>query len=151
MNQASVLDLGTYISNTLLRDTDVMSMAHSLEVRVPLIDHRLIEYLLSIPGESKIHESDPKWLLVKAAGDLPPEIVNRPKRGFEFPFEHWLKNSLREQIEEMLHSSELGSLIEMDYVRKLWSDFNAGRVGWSRIWGVYTLFVWINSLQQVEC
>lgn len=151
VNQASVLDLGTYISNTLLRDTDVMSMAHSLEVRVPLIDHRLIEYLLSIPGEMKVRENNPKWLLVKAAGDLPPEIVDRPKRGFEFPFQHWLKNSLRQQIEEMLHSSELGSIIEIDYVRKLWADFNAGRVGWSRIWVVYTLFVWINSLQQVEC
>ena len=142
INQASVLDLATYISNTLLRDADVMSMAHSLEVRVPLIDHRLIEYLLSIPGPLKVRGNDPKWLLVSAAANLPTEIVNRPKRGFEFPFEYWLKNSLRHQVYELLHSNVLVGVIDSKSVHQLWLDFLAGRIKWSRIWGLYVLAIW---------
>ena len=149
VNQASVLDLGTYMSNTLLRDADVMSMAHSLEVRVPLIDHRLIEYLLSVPGELKVRENRPKWLLVDATSDLPPEIVNRRKQGFEFPFEHWLKNSLRMEIEEMLHSKELGAVMDLDYVKTFWIDFNKERVRWSRIWSIFTLSNWLNNINSM--
>src|SRR5262245_21373789 len=66
INQASALDLGGYLSNTLLRDIDVMSMAHSLEVRVPLIDHKLVEAMLFIPGPIKLRRKEPKWMLINA-------------------------------------------------------------------------------------
>ncbi len=146
INQASVLDLATYLSNTLLRDTDVMSMAHSLEVRVPLLDHRLVEYLLSLRGNVKIDEKTPKWLLVKGAGDLPNEIVYRRKQGFEFPFATWLRNDLASQINEMLASQKLAEFIKINYANNLWHDFNRGHVSWTRIWSLFTLFCWMESL-----
>jgi len=142
INQASTLDLGGYLSNTLLRDTDTMSMAHGLEVRVPLIDHRVVERLLAIPGHVKVRDREPKWLLVEAVGDLPREIVNRPKRGFELPFDHWLLGALREQVEDALHLPKLNGLFQVSAMKALWHDFEIGRVTWSRVWNLYVLGEW---------
>jgi asparagine synthase (glutamine-hydrolysing) len=143
VNQASLIDLGGYLSNMLLRDTDAMSMAHSLEVRVPLIDHLLIERMLRIPGPLKISGSVPKWLLVEAVGDLPETIVNRPKRGFELPFSQWLKGALREQVEAALQVPGLEELLQSRTVRALWQAFMDDRVSWSRVWSLYVLGSWL--------
>jgi asparagine synthase (glutamine-hydrolysing) len=143
INQASLLDLSGYLSNTLLRDTDAMSMAHGLEVRVPLLDHKLVERLLAVPGSRKVHAHEPKKLLVDAVGDLPPEIVQRPKCGFELPFKHWLAGELREQVEAALTAPELNQLFRRQGVRSLWQDFLQGRVTWSRVWSVYVLGEWM--------
>lgn len=148
VNQASALELSGYLANTLLRDTDTMSMAHGLEVRVPLIDHLVVERLLAIPGWQKLREGDskwPKWLLVAAAGDLPREIVSRSKRGFELPFKHWLLGALRNQVETVLcdeKSGVLGSWLNPSAVRKVWEDFTNGRASWSRVWSLYVLSEW---------
>ncbi len=89
--------------NTLLRDSDFMSMAHGLEVRVPLIDHQLARRVLALPGSWKLDAATPKPLLVRALrGELPDKIVHRPKRGFTLPFEHWLRDALRPVVEESL-------------------------------------------------
>src|SRR5579871_5813506 len=86
-NQVSGLELRVYLHNQLLRDTDVMSMAHSLEVRAPLLDHRLVEFVASVPAPIKFTRR-PKDLMLRALGALlPDEIINRPKRGFLFPFD----------------------------------------------------------------
>ncbi len=143
VNQASLLDMSGYLSNTLLRDTDAMSMAHSLEVRVPLIDHKLVERILSIPGQLKVRPDEPKKLLVDAVWNLPPEIVRRPKRGFELPFKHWLLGELREQVESAFTAPELDGLFQRQGVQTLWQDFLQGRVTWSRAWSVYVLGEWI--------
>ncbi len=143
INQASALDLGGYLSNTLLRDTDSMSMAHSLEVRVPLIDHILVERMLNLPGPAKLRERAPKWMLVNAAGDLPGEIVDRPKRGFELPFKHWLLGALREQIERSIDSPGLAEILQKSAMREVWQGFVDGRVTWSRVWSLYVLGEWI--------
>jgi asparagine synthase (glutamine-hydrolysing) len=143
INQASLLDLAGYLSNTLLRDTDAMSMAHSLEVRVPLIDHKLVERILSIPGRLKVSPDEPKRLLVDAVWNLPPEIVRRPKRGFELPFKHWLLGELREQVENAFAAPEMDGLFQRRGVQALWQDFLQGRVTWSRVWSVYVLGEWI--------
>jgi asparagine synthase (glutamine-hydrolysing) len=143
VNQASLIDLGGYLSNMLLRDTDAMSMAHSLEVRVPLIDHLLIERMLRIPGPLKISGSVPKWLLVEAVGDLPETIVNRPKCGFELPFSQWLKGALREQVEAALQVPGLEELLQSRTVRALWQAFMDDRISWSRVWSLYVLGSWL--------
>ncbi len=142
INQTSALELTGYMSNTLLRDTDTMSMAHGLEVRVPLIDHRLVEKLMSIPGDMKLRTGEPKWLLVDAVGDLPREIVDRPKRGFELPFKRWLMGPLREQIEASMRSSQLGGVMRQGEIASIWTDFLAERVSWSRVWGLFALNEW---------
>jgi asparagine synthase (glutamine-hydrolysing) len=143
INQASVLDLGGYLSNTLLRDTDGMSMAHSLEVRVPLIDHRLVEFMLRVPGNLKIRPNEPKRLLVNAVGDLPHGIVHRPKRGFELPFKHWLLGELRAEVESEFRSNSLKRLFQLPALNALWRDFQAGRINWSRVWSIYVLSRWV--------
>ncbi len=143
INQASALDLGGYLSNTLLRDIDAMSMAHSLEVRVPFIDHKLVEAMLSIPGPMKLRRHEPKWMLIKAAGDLPRAIIERPKRGFELPFKYWLRGNLRKQVENTLRSPILIEQIERASVDRVWRSFIAGNTTWSRVWSLFVLGEWM--------
>ena len=90
----SYFDLNFYMANQLLKDTDFMSMAHSVEIRVPFLDHVLVEYLSSLPVKVKLRGEINKLLLVESVKDLlPQEIFNRPKMGFTFPFQKWLKES----------------------------------------------------------
>ena len=80
-----------YLVNTLLRDTDAMSMRHSLEVRVPFLDAPLVEYVLGVPESLKGNAGRPKSLLIDAMKDLlPAEVVAQNKRTFTFPWETWL-------------------------------------------------------------
>jgi asparagine synthase (glutamine-hydrolysing) len=139
VNQASCYDLSGYLSNTLLRDSDVMSMVHGLEVRVPLIDHRVVERLLSIPGGEKIRPTTPKWVLVDAVGELPEKIVHRPKRGFEFPFKKWLLGSLEDEARASLSNTKLQSVLQIDAPKLFWLDFEAGRISWTRVWSLVVL------------
>jgi asparagine synthase (glutamine-hydrolysing) len=89
----SYLDLSFYMHNQLLRDTDFMSMKHSVEVRVPFLDHKLVEYVSSLPISLKLGGNKPKSLLIEAVeGLLPKEVWERKKMGFTFPFAEWLKN-----------------------------------------------------------
>jgi asparagine synthase (glutamine-hydrolysing) len=121
-------------------------MANGLEVRVPLIDHRLAEKMFSLPGRLKIDRSIPKPLLVNALqGTLPDEIVHRRKRGFTLPFEHWLRDEMRPEVEAGLRRMEgglLGSLFERAAVQQVWDDFQQGRTSWSRPWALYVLQQW---------
>ena len=92
INRVSYLEARCYMLNTLLRDSDVMSMAHGLELRVPLIDHPLADKLMALPGTWKLDGNMPKPLLVGALkGALPDEIVHRKKQGFTLPWERWLR------------------------------------------------------------
>lgn len=142
VNQASALELEGYLGNTLLRDTDSMSMAHGLEARVPLIDHKLVEKMLSVPGGLKLRRNEPKWMLVDAVGNLPREIIDRPKRGFELPFKNWLAGAMRDQVEIALRQPQLTELLSGAAMQKAWGDFLKGRVTWSRVWSFYVLGEW---------
>ena len=93
--------------NTLLRDSDFMSMAHGLELRVPFLDRTLVEACFRIPGDKKLQGDLPKSLLLASLGvELPREIVNRPKRGFTLPFERWLRGEMRPVVEDALLKSD---------------------------------------------
>src|SRR6185295_6163668 len=95
----SCLEARSYLVNTLLRDTDSMSMAHSLEVRVPFSDHPLVSFVTRLRPELKLAKGTPKALLVAALEDLlPHEVVHQAKRGFTFPWETWLRGPLKEKI-----------------------------------------------------
>jgi len=146
VNRISYLEARCYMLNTLLRDSDFMSMAHGLEVRVPFIDHQLARALFAVPGSRKVDARTPKPLLVRAlGGQLPDEIVHRPKRGFTLPFEHWLRDALRPVLEESFRKigdGVVGSLISGSAVRKVWQDFQQGRTSWSRPWSLYVLQCW---------
>ena len=152
INRVSYLEARCYMLNTLLRDSDVMSMAHGLELRVPLVDHQNAEKLLTLPGAWKIDAHTPKPLLVKALqGALPDEIVHRPKRGFTLPFEHWLREDLRSEVETALRriaKGPLGSVLHQAAALQIWDDFQGGRTSWSRVWSLYVLERWceLNSV-----
>jgi asparagine synthase (glutamine-hydrolysing) len=147
VNRTSYLELRHYMANTLLRDSDIMSMAHGLELRVPFVDHKLAEFLFRIPGASKLKPGQPKWLLIDALqGLLPQQVVRRQKRGFTFPFELWLKKEMRQDMEDVLldPSANLLAGIDRKFVATVWKDFLAGKTTWSRPWSLYVLKQWVN-------
>src|SRR5437588_2586469 len=103
VNQVSVFEAASYMANMLLRDTDCMSMAVSLEVRCPLLDHRLWAYVLPLAASLKLDSKLPKPLLLRAVGRrLPSEIYTRRKMGFTLPFQRWLADGLRSKLEREL-------------------------------------------------
>jgi asparagine synthase (glutamine-hydrolysing) len=152
VNRVSYLEARCYMLNTLLRDSDVMSMAHGLELRVPLIDHVLADKLMTLPGVWKMDDNMPKPLLVNALkGSLPGDVVQRKKQGFTLPFERWLRENLRPEVEASLQNigqGALGSLLNHDSARQVWSDFLSGKTSWSRVWSLYVLQRWceLNSV-----
>lgn len=146
INRVSYLEARCYMLNTLLRDSDSMSMAHGLEVRVPLIDHQLARRLLALPGAWKVGGATPKPLLVRAlGGQLPENIVHRPKRGFTLPLEHWLRDAMRPAIErafDRIEDGPLGQMINAEAVGRVWAEFLQGKTSWSRPWALYVLQNW---------
>ena len=147
VNRVSYLESRCYMLNTLLRDADFMSMSQGLEVRVPLIDHRLAKAVLALPGQWKLNGTPKKLLVGALAGSLPDEIVHRPKRGFTLPFEHWMRQELRAEIEPVLGAKRisngpLGGWLDGEQVRRIWQDFLEGTVSWSRPWSLYVLQRW---------
>ncbi|MDR7523651.1 MAG: asparagine synthase (glutamine-hydrolyzing) [Armatimonadota bacterium] len=148
--RVSTLELGTYLVNTLLRDTDAMSMAHSLEVRVPFIDREVVEFVAALPDAWRAGRvgprRGPKALLLEALGDrLPAAVVRGRKRTFTLPWERWLRGSLRGRVEEGIEAipEPLRPLLDPAEVQVVWRDFLAGRTGWSRPWALYVLNEWV--------
>jgi len=147
INEVSRLELGGYMANTLLRDTDQMSMAHGLEVRVPFVDTVVVQSVLALPGEWKVDGTRPKPLLVDAmTGLLPQEIWRRPKMGFTLPFQRWLRAGLKSEIGQVLLDKNgierMG--LNGDEIRGIWEAFknNPQQEPWSRPWALYVLKQW---------
>jgi asparagine synthase (glutamine-hydrolysing) len=150
VNLISRLEMGGYMANTLLRDTDSVSMANSLEVRVPFVDKYVADYVLSLPGGWKLDQRNgyqAKPLLAEILTDLlPPEVLRRRKMGFTLPFQKWMTLQLKDHISSVFaDSSQLISCgLRQDSVKDLWQRFlrRPGTVGWSRPWTLYVLAKW---------
>lgn len=145
LSQVSLGELSTYLQNVLLRDTDQMSMAHALEVRVPFLDHELVEYVLGVPDAYK-YPHTPKKLLIDSLGDLlPPEVVHRPKMGFTLPWEHWMRHELKDLCTSRLAALDARDLIGPGTAMGLWNKFilRDPRVNWSRVWSLVVLGDWL--------
>ena len=147
-NAISYLEMSDYMANMLLRDTDTTSMASALEVRVPLIDHRVVEFAARLPGHAKRNGADaPKPLLVAALGsDLPRSVSRRRKMGFILPFERWLRGPLQQLASEHLARARVWKATGIDSteVTRLWKVFLRGNpeVTWSRVWALCVLSDW---------
>ncbi len=127
-----------YLKNQLLRDTDVMSMAHSLEVRVPYLDHVLVEAVVSTRAERRLDPRVNKPLLVKALGEsLPRQIWDRPKMGFTLPFHDWL-GAHRGPLREIARQGSL----DRKAVDRVWADFDSGYAHWSQPWATVVASRW---------
>ena len=138
-----MLELRGYMHNQLLRDTDVMSMAHSLEVRVPFLDHPLVEFAAGLPSRLRTDGHPPKWLLRAALGDRLPADAARTKRGFTFPLGEWLEGPLRPRVTEALRGG--AGMFRPDAVAALQARVAAGRVHWSRLWALVVLVLWLHA------
>lgn len=144
-SQVSVGELSSYTLNLLLRDADQMSMAHALEVRVPFLDYKLIEYVLGLPDRFK-QAMYPKKLLVDALGDLlPPAIVQRKKMGFTFPWNEWLRGELRDFCAAKIEKLKALQLFDNAKLNQVHNDFLncSPRVPWVKIWLLAILADWI--------
>ncbi|GAB4428665.1 MAG: amidotransferase 1, exosortase A system-associated [Bacteroidia bacterium] len=144
-SQVSAGEISTYTQHVLLRDTDQMSMAHALEVRVPFFDHTLVSYALRIPDAYK-QGSYPKQLLVDALGDLlPPEIVHRPKMGFMFPWAVWMRGELRELCATRIQSLGRRGIFRPAALEGLWGDFlrEKPHATWIKVWMLVALEDWL--------
>ena len=129
-NTAAWMEFNLYMQDQLLRDADVMSMAHGLEIRVPFLDNEVIQGVYSMSEKVKFG-SFPKELLVNAFKKvLPDEIWNRPKMGFSFPFAEWLRKSI--YVKELESSPN-------HYTRRAQADFLKGKLHWSRIMSLIVL------------
>ena len=150
----SWLELRSYMANILLRDTDAMSMRHSLEVRLPFLHSPLVEYVLSLAESAKRDGARPKSLLVAALGDLlPKEIVAQKKRTFTFPWETWLRGPLGKRVAAGLAdwSPALEPQLGRDFALAIWQDFMRGRRTWSRPWSLYVLNEWAKKNLSGAC
>ena len=153
INAVSICELRGYMSNTLLRDTDFMSMAHSLEVRVPFVDAEIVRFVLGLPGAWKLNgDKRQKPLLQDALGDLlPQEVMLRPKMGFTLPLETWMQSRLHDEIEatfdDDIQFQSIG--LRPTAVREVWNQFLHAphRIGWSRPWALYVLGKWCANHQ----
>jgi len=149
-NVISRLELEGYMANTLLRDTDTMSMASSLEVRVPFVDSEVAGFVLSLPGQWKSMANGyatPKPLLAEVLSDLlPRDILNRKKMGFTLPFEKWMTSELRGEVSDTIENLDCVSAagIDQHFANQVWRSFlrTPKAVGWSRPWALFVLAKW---------
>jgi asparagine synthase (glutamine-hydrolysing) len=128
-----------YMANQLLRDTDIYSLQHSLELRVPFVDHILYKKVypyIDRSFSSKLSKS----VLVDATGNLPKVITHRAKMGFTFPFVEWFKSGLlSKKVEEIICAGSSHALFNQSELNNLYSQFILGNVHWSRIWALAVL------------
>src|SRR5579864_478878 len=144
----SCFELQSYMVNTLLRDADAASMANSLEVRVPFLDHRLVEFVGRLPKSAKYTPDVPKSLLVEALSDLlPDEVVGQSKRTFTLPWDVWLRGPLGVRLSQDLSNltPPLRQYLNPRAVRGAWQNFVTGHTNWSRPWSLFVLNEWVRN------
>jgi Asparagine synthase (glutamine-hydrolyzing) len=138
--RVSWAELTGYMRRMLLRDADQMSMAVSLELRVPFLDHELVEYVLGLPEAAKKRYPGPKGLLVEACRDLlPPSVYRRPKAGFVLPMRSWMLGPLASFVEEGLREAVSRRLLPQAWVNEISGAFQRGRLHWTRVWSIVVL------------
>ena len=145
------LDTVTYLPDDILVKVDRASMANSLEVRSPLLDHELAELAASIPHAWKVSDGQGKRILLDAVGDrLPEALLNRPKQGFGVPLVDWFRGSLREFLHDNVTSAAfLGrGLVSPEFLRALLDEHDSGRRDNSHwLWSLLVLSLWFQEME----
>jgi asparagine synthase (glutamine-hydrolysing) len=143
LNRTLEVEQAELLPNQILPFVDRLSMAHSIEVRCPFLDHRLVEFVDSLPGEFKIRGGVNKYILKKAVeGIIPPEVVNRPKEGFVQPIYSWMHGALRQWTVELLESLP-GEIVNLRYVEPIKRAFLDGDTAMNaKIWNLACFSLW---------
>lgn len=150
VNCISRYELSHYMRNVLLRDTDAMGMAHGLEIRAPLLDHRLVEFILGLPGALKLNRKTPKPMLIRALDRaLPNELVYRRKHSFTLPFSVWMRGPLREEVKEVLldkvTQGSMNQVFNHRAIEEIWERFLSRKGNWKRPWAIYVIRKWADG------
>jgi asparagine synthase (glutamine-hydrolysing) len=141
-------DLDSYLPLDILTKVDRMSMAHSIETRAPLLDHKLVEFAATIPPDLKVRGTATKVILKRAMrGILPDEIIDRPKRGFAIPLGHWFRGGLGNYVRDLLISDKSRSrgIFDLDYIDGLLGSHNNGRELDLQIWTLISFELWCRT------
>lgn len=146
INGELFLDLKTYLADDLLVKIDRMSMAASLETRVPFLDHRLVEFVLSLPGNLKVKGLTLKWLLKKTMkGRLPQQTLHRSKEGFSIPIKHWLRKELKDLLLDYLSKGRIREegLFHFEPIEEMIDSHLKGKENYShQLWALMVFEMW---------
>jgi asparagine synthase (glutamine-hydrolysing) len=147
LNRVSAAEIESYMQHVLLRDSDQMSMAHSLEIRVPFLNHQVVEFATHLSTNLKNPSSAKKFLAETFADLLPHEVVNRTKMGFTLPWSVWMKNELRDFTEEGFNELYKQDVVNEKVLRKAWNKFILGNEEKSFIsfWHLSVLGHWMKN------
>jgi len=147
LSQVMIGELTSYTQNVLLKDTDQMSMASALEVRVPFLDHKLIEFVKQIPDKIKYPKFSKSLLVESLAPRLPDEIVHRRKMGFVLPWEKWMRQELKQFCQERIYGIANRSIFNEQAILNMWDNFikKSGNISWMNIWLLIVLEEWLSS------
>jgi asparagine synthase (glutamine-hydrolysing) len=141
------MDAKTYMADDILTKVDRAAMASSLETRVPMLDHRVVELAWRMPLDLKIRDGQGKWLLRQVLyKHVPKEMIERPKMGFGIPLDSWLRGPLREWAEALLDESRLRSegFFHPEPIRAMWAEHLSGKQNWQyHLWSVLTFQAWL--------
>lgn len=151
-NQLMYVDLNTYLLNDHLRKVDRMTMAHSLEARLPYLDYRIVSLAMQMPSEHKITFGTTKKILRHLAKPyLPPSVIHGPKKGLTSPIAGWITGELREYIKDRLKGGLLADLFETKTVEAILAEHYAKKKDNSRIiWSLLTLQGWGDKVKKFQ-
>jgi asparagine synthase (glutamine-hydrolysing) len=153
MTQLMMVDVQSYLPGDILTKVDRMSMAHSLEARVPLLDHEVAEFALSLPPSLKFRDGVGKWVLRRALADrVPAQVFTRPKRGFDVPLRDWFRGPLAHRLTAFDDaSSSIFEFVEPSAVTRVINEHRTGRRDHARaIWRLLMLDQWMRLLSAGE-
>jgi asparagine synthase (glutamine-hydrolysing) len=146
-----MMDQSIVLPDLYLEKVDRATMAHGLEVRVPFLDHELVDFMARVPAEQSMPHGRTKWLLKQALrGVVPDEVLDGPKTGFNVPFGRWLRGPLRSHFLEHLEdfARRHPGVLDLVTIRKWIAMDAAGTLDLSsRLWKIYNLAVWANRFK----
>ena len=148
-----LVDTMSYLPGDILTKVDRMSMAVSLEARVPLLDHHVVEFAMSLPSALKIKNGTGKWILRQAIAPIvPPRVLERPKQGFAVPARRWLRRELRHRVTHLLRpQSPIYEFVDASAVARIANEHHARRRDHSLLlWRLLVLDLWLGFLESGE-